>query len=483
METREYLVNLGWDAQLWQVYNKAQAEALLAIPTYMNNMFEVKDMTGKKLFGAGSYVVNKLWVEKHKPQQEAVQTEVEEVIPPPPATEPEVLPPPVKAEVPEDLKEVAAASPNIEIVSVAPEEQEAPPAPKPMEWPNFVRTRVASFITKGWKMHEQSEDMIVSPDKETILGFEDIESLDDAKFMETLRGLKSAPEPLASPEPTAEDIKTAQDKAKADREKVEADNIFAKKNKEREETIKGRIEFLVKNGCEAIQPDGTPAVLTPDGHIFTGLELADMKNDEWMPMTVKYSAKGVADMKLALKREKEEVKKEEKLSDADKLAKDTLARRQALKAIGWTEDPDPKSQAMRSPDSEFYSYERILEVPEESFTSLLNVAVKANEQDPTEGMSAVELDVHDASEIEAKKKRSPKPDISDIETIDADEAERAYQMAIDKKTADKPLSMKRDDIAYAVMLKMVSPTSKKGADTIAKFAYELADAMLTQKLK
>lgn len=60
---------------------------------------------------------------------------------------------------------------------------------------------------------------------------------------------------------------------------------------------KARIAFLIKNGLQYEEIDGTPSLITPDSHIFTQGELAKLESKDWQALTSTYSSFKVARMK------------------------------------------------------------------------------------------------------------------------------------------------------------------------------------------
>ena len=67
--------------------------------------------------------------------------------------------------------------------------------------------------------------------------------------------------------------------------------------------FKSRLEFLQKNGLEYHEIDDTPSIITPDGKVFTGKELAEMESEDWQAMTTTYSSFKVAKMKKQIEEE------------------------------------------------------------------------------------------------------------------------------------------------------------------------------------
>jgi len=417
----------------------------------------------------------------------------------------------------EEIKEIAKASPNVIIATIPKDEEE-----EEAEWPAFVKSRAGNLIaTAKWKAIGGD---IIRHESGKTLHYQDLDDMDNDTYTDALKEAQGTKTAL----PTAEVIKAQQERAKADREKV-LNDLGLK-----------RIAILVKNGCEEhLDSEGTLAGIDcPDGEAYGIERIGKMDNEEWMPMTVKYSAKKVADMHLA-KAEAEMKAKATVAPDKDSTStvdayESSKARRQALYALGWKDDPKYKKY-VAGPDGQGFTYDEILNMPEAGFKKLIaipvakevevpkaeiekvdmkaikNLEVKAEkvlEELETEAAAKKAKAEHDAA-LEAKMDALDEPDdeapveeweenpiaveeepvVSKKEIAEKpgdlpDDLDAGYNTKEEvKETLAQELLKSRDEIAFAVMLQLVSPSSKKGAESIAKFAYDLADAMLTQKLK
>jgi len=530
----QYMDFMGWKSE-WKFLNTAEVESLgdlTKIPNYINNTYKASDKDAVNLGGKKAMVVKKDWLEKETsffanvtPVEQPVETPKASIPPPPPPLEKTVVD---TSGVPEDIKQVAEASDNIHIVTMPKQEEQAPEI-KSTEWEPHVHNRVKVLLSLKFEVDDDDKELLHAPDQEMI-SYEDIDTMENAEWTSFVNVYKSAPvtnkseeikkavddmvetsEKEVEAEVAAEksDLDLARERVKA-RIKQDTDDAkerIAERNKAKEDPqanmVARRTDILI-NSLE-MKLEGDNVIGKNDYNKdfnFHVNEISTMEEDMFHNSVEKLKEE-LSKRKVELSKNEqaahEELENEElsgKTTD-EAVVDNTKARRQALYALGWKEH-ERYAKYLTSPKGGGLTYDEILDMSEAEFKKLLAIPVEKpgdlpNDKDAGFDQKEAELGVSsnmqpviDIKEFD-KEEEIRKANKVDILTGENKAENFGKNFKAGKEAAIKdgiwPKDNSRDDIAFAVMLKMVSPTSKKGADTIAKFAYELADAMLNQKDK
>lgn len=499
MTREQYMTKLAWDQNKFQLMLAEECQHLKDKPGSPNHMYKIAEPMAKAAFGNGAMIVNKEWAAKHTEATVTQETQaVPEVEQPKPI--PAIPEAPKRSEIPAAEVKEAVEPPSPPAKEETPKEEEKPIQVK--EWPGFVKSRVANLTGTGkWKY--EGEDTLKNEELKMTISYQEIEDMENKDWTDLLKDTQGTKEETPKPEP---------------------------------DNSRKRLEFLVKNGCEEHDMDDAPGIVTPDGKIFTQVELGKMSSEDWMALTVKYSAFNVRKLKEqiaaeqeherkaeqayeeqgerdhAAKQEREdsavdayeakqkeekkpEPKKEESFEKekADKeeaLAEQTKARRWALQSIGWTES---KTKGYIIGPGGPLRYQEVLDMPEVEFKNLLEVPVKVEKS-----QEEISKEISEKNELQLRNSREPEK----VETSEKAKEEVRQQSVLKKRyEADKALGKTdpsdeavekrepfqipsadkslRDNMAFDILLKVITPTSDP--KTLAEFAYEVADQMLKLK--
>lgn len=255
MTTPKYLTTLGWDAEKWTVLKEAEWLPLQKVSGYQTYVYDaVKDPTGRELFGKNARVVKTEWMNKHMASVTEVAAPPVEVdnTPPPPVQEADTTPPP-PANVPEEIKEIAKVSPNVEIVSVPPAENKS------------LGLRKAQMAAIGWTVNDGSESMTKG---EEIVGYDYLNTCTDDEFYAMLSAptKKAAIDNLiVSAAESVKNIEVVEEELKNDWDKF----------------VHDRVEQLISFRFKVDEKD-KELLHTSDGEMISYEDIDTMENDDWI---------------------------------------------------------------------------------------------------------------------------------------------------------------------------------------------------------
>lgn len=323
MTTPKYLTTLGWDSSKWTVLKEAEWLPLQKVSGYQTYVYDaVKDPTGREMFGKNARVVKIEWMNKNMASVTEVAPPPAEVdnTPPPPVQEADTTPPP-PANVPEEIKEIAKASPNVEIVSVPPVEDKqlplrkaqmaaigwtidtfselmkkddkivsfdglrnysdeefyamlAAPTKKPEEievveetvveneWDSFVHTRVDSLLDLRFKKDDKDKELLHASDGE-LISYEDIDTMENDDWIAYIRLYKSLMSAAPGKEKELREVlKKKAIEADAEKERMSAKKIEDQRTKDQEDR-----DRVATEASDKLQKDAeeTSQKLTDEG--------------------------------------------------------------------------------------------------------------------------------------------------------------------------------------------------------------------------
>lgn len=447
----EYLKNLMWDPNDWTVILKDEYDLLKEKDVAGVNLIEIKDRLGKKEFGEGAAVAKITFLEKHAGTVPA-EVVAEKPVPDVPL---KVVPTVPNKVVPETLQKVVDASPNIEVVTSAPIEEE--------ELEPHVKVRIAKLISFGFVVDKEDNTKLTHSLGETIThqqldDFKNEDWTDILKKYESLKFAKPGQEQALLDAQQRQKERREAPLEKVDANLPSAEEIEAQRLKdETARKLENRIKVFKDAGFSPNEdikeiPFGGVSLLFSDLQKMTDEEFDSTLNyalEKFTPEQVEdmdYSFlnklveqdKQIAEAKAKEKLDKLNKAKaealniiagfdfsdsqlaqhEEYMSNAESLkavsellekakaqseevvdlAKETLARRTALHALGFKEDPR-NEEVIFNPNGDGVTYQQLHDIEEENFKRILATwAEKKSERDKLE--KEVDLPKDQSNKIE-----------------------------------------------------------------------------------
>lgn len=310
MEVKEYLSQLGWEANKWTVLKDGEWQPLTKVSGYQNHIFDaVKDPNGRQMFGKNARVVEVAWMNKHLASvNEVPKAEPKKEIP-----APAPIPEPAKEE--KKIPEVPTPEPEAEAIKEDTDKE--------------LKDRVEVLVKKGFTNNEAA-GFLYHPDGH-VVKYDDLKAMSEEEFHE--KDFVPAKEEKKEEEVTVKEVAKASDNVQiVTMPKQEEAPEEEEEKEDWKAHVFAREKQLLKLRFKKDEND-EEKLIGPDDFTLFYADLDSLENNDWTSIIKKYTALSNAkpgkEKELAAAQERQ---KERREADTPKKEESNLPSKEEIEA-------------------------------------------------------------------------------------------------------------------------------------------------------